>query len=80
MGQPCWTKLGYCIDDDLMERSVHTEYGHNYHKVDTRWTMKDDLYVDGVLVAKKGELMRNDPAPSMLAGPGQRTVMGKING
>lgn len=80
MGQPCYTKLGYCIDDDLMDRSVHTNMGENYHNVSTRWVMKEDLYVDGILVAVKGELMREDAAPSMLAGPGQRVLGGKLNG
>lgn len=81
MGQPVFTKLGYCIDDDLLDLNVHTAMGHNYHNVSTRWTMKDDLYVDGQLIAEKGELMREDAAPSILAGPGlQRVIGGKLNG
>jgi hypothetical protein len=80
MGQPVFTKLGYCVDDDLMELIVSTSMGHNYHNVSSRWVMKENLYVDGVLVAQKGELMREDAAPSMLAGPGQRAIGGKLNG
>jgi hypothetical protein len=80
MGQPVYTKLGYAVDDDLMERVVHTVVGENYHTVYTTWTMKADLEVEGVVVAVKGELMRQDAAPSILAGPGTRTVGGKVNG
>lgn len=80
MGQPVYTKLGYCLDDDLLERTVHTSLGPNYFTVSTRWVMKDDLEVNGETVARAGELMREDAAPSMLAGPGQRVLGGKLNG
>lgn len=78
MGQPVWTKLGFNVDDDLMERSVHQEVGHNYFKVRTTWVMKEDLVVDGKVVATKGELMREDAAPSVLAGPGTHSIGGKL--
>lgn len=78
MGQPVYTKLGYCVDDDLMECTVHTSMGPNYHTVQTRWCMKGDFYVDGVKVAEAGELMREDAAPSILAGPNQKAVQGKL--
>lgn len=80
MGQPVYTKLGYCLDDDLLELVVSTSMGQNYHNVSTVWRMKEDLYVEGRLIAEKGELMREDAAPSMLAGPGQRVLGGKLNG
>ena len=80
MGDPVYTKLGYCIDEDLMERTVHMSEGPNWFKTDVRWVMKEDLYVDGVRVAEKGELMRNDAAPSIKAGLGMVSVGGKING
>lgn len=78
MGQPVFTKLGYNVDDDLMVREVHQEVGHNYFKVRTTWCMRADLVVDGVVVAKAGELMREDAAPSVLAGPGTQTIQGPM--
>ena len=78
MGQPVWTKLGFNVDDDLMERTVHQEVGPNYFKVYTTLVMKEDLIVDGQVVATKGELMRRDAAPSVLAGPGTKSVQGPM--
>lgn len=85
MGQLVYTKLGYELDDDLMDRSIHTHYGPNVFSVSTRWTMKADYVKDGVVLAVAGELMREDAAPSILAGPGRNpqvidVVQGKING
>lgn len=83
MGDPVYTKLDLCIDGDLMDCTVHRHFEPNCHKVVTRWTMKADLYIDGVKVASAGEMMREDAAPSILAGPGQRVlqiVQGKMNG
>lgn len=80
MGDPVYIKLGYCVDEDLLERSVHASEGPNWFKVCTRWVMREDLYVDGVRVAEKGELMREDAAPSIKAGLGMASIGGKING
>jgi len=79
MGQLVFTKIGH-IDEDLMDRTVHQEVGANYFKVQTRWSMKQDLHIDGALVAMAGEVMREDSAPSILAGLGAVSIHGKLNG